>query len=57
VKTIVFGIEILLLIGLGAFFMWLMIKWAEWCGFGQGFPFHTKIQTLFGSKRKSDDPN
>ncbi len=30
----------------------LWMKWAEWCGFGQGWPFRDKLQTLFGDTKK-----
>jgi hypothetical protein len=50
-KTVAFSI--LACLGVVAFFR-LWTKWAEWIGYGKGFPRPTKIQTLLGDQTKND---
>jgi hypothetical protein len=49
-------LEVIGVLALFATCIRLSLKWAEWCGFGKGFPHRTRIQTLFDD-RKTHDSN
>jgi len=48
----VIGIAVLFA-GWAALVLWLFLKWAEFVGFGKGWPTRFKIQKLFSNDKKA----